>query len=194
MRYCVLAAVLLAGCAAQPPPPAPRPMVKAEPPKIVIPPDPLDGLAPNVRAAIEGNTTPVLHHGITTFYAYSPDVQYTVYCQPLRATELRLSPDEYVDKDSVILGDSVRWGVRVGVHTVMVEPLATPADPNMTSNLVIATDHGRSYHLMLRLRPKFMAAVAWYYPSDVKAAEAARQIALTQAAAQASDPPAKEAQ
>jgi type IV secretory pathway VirB9-like protein len=116
-----------------------------------------------------------------------------VYCRPLRATEIRLNADEITDKDDVILGDSVRWGIRVGATAVMVEPLATPADPNMTTNLIIHTNK-RSYHLLLRLRSRYMAAVAWYYPSDVKAADEARQIALKQVAAaqdtQAAGPPA----
>lgn len=105
-----------------------------------------------------------------------------VYCQPLRATEIRLNPDEYTDKDNVILGDSVRWGIRVGTTAVMVEPLATPADPNMTTNLVIHTNK-RDYHLMIRLRGQYMNAIAWYYPNEVRATAAVRQAALKELAA-----------
>jgi type IV secretory pathway VirB9-like protein len=186
------ASLWLDGCATQPPPP---PVVKIAPPKqeADVPPDPYAGLPADVSAAIRDDQTPVLENGITTLFPYSPDVEWTVYCRPLRATEIRLNADEFTDKDDVILGDSVRWGIRVGATAVMVEPLATPADPNMTTNLVIHTNK-RSYHLLLRLRSHYMDAVAWYYPSEVRAAEQARQTALKQVAAaqdpQAADPPA----
>jgi type IV secretory pathway VirB9-like protein len=199
MKRYLMAAALLTGCAAQPPPPPP-PIVKAEPPpkqEIYVPPDPFDGMAPNVRAAIESNQTPTLRNGITTLFAFDPDIEWTIYCWPLRATDIRLNSDEYlIDKDSVILGDSMRWLTRLSPQAVVVEPLGTTADPDMTSNLVIHTTK-RSYHLMLRLRHRYMAAVAFYYPHDVKAAEAARQVALKQVAAaqntQAADPPTQEA-
>jgi type IV secretory pathway VirB9-like protein len=190
-------ALCVNGCAAQPPPP---PIIKVQTPKpqIVIPADPFNGLAPEVRTAIESNRTPTLHSGITTLYAYSPDVQWTIDCAPLRATELRLAPSEHTDKDSVVLGDSVRWAVRIGQHSVMVEPLGTPADPRMQTNLIISTNQ-HSYHLMLRLRSRYMSSVAWYYPDDVRAAEAQRQAALKLAAAQSAqtataDPPASSTQ
>src|SRR5215471_17136704 len=174
------AALCVNGCAAQPPPPPSIIKVQTPKPQIVIPTDPLDGLAPEVRTAIESNRTPTLHSGITTLYAYNPDVQWTIDCAPLRATELRLAPSEYTDKDSVVLGDSIRWAVRIGQHSVMVEPLGTSADPNMVTNLVISTNQ-RSYHLVLRLRRQYTPAIAWYYPDDVAAASA-RQTALREAA------------
>lgn len=171
----------LNGCAAKAPPP---PVITIAPQKkeISVPPDPYAGLPPDVSAAIRDDQTPTLENGITTLFPYSPDLEWTVYCRPLRATEIRLKADEFTDKDDVILGDSVRWGIRVGATAVMVEPLATAADPNMTTNLVIHTNK-RSYHLLLRLRARYMDAVAWYYPNDVKAAAAARQTALKQVAA-----------
>ncbi|MBV8056331.1 MAG: TrbG/VirB9 family P-type conjugative transfer protein [Deltaproteobacteria bacterium] len=192
MRYSILAAaIILAGCASQPPPP----IVKVEPPpkKIVIPPDPFADLSPDVVTAIKNNQTPTLHDGITVLFPYSSNQAWTVYCQPLRATEIRLSPDEWTDKDSVILGDSVRWAIKVSGQAVMVEPLGTSADPNMTSNLIIHTNK-RSYHLMLKLRSRFMAAVQWYYPVEVREQQAARQQAQREATAQAAEAPAPQPQ
>jgi type IV secretion system protein VirB9 len=107
----------------------------------------------------------------------------------LRATEIRLNPDESTDKDGVILGDSLRWAVKVSKQAVMVEPLGTTADPNMVTNLIIATNR-RSYHFLLRLRAKPTAAVQFYYPDDVRQLEAARQLAQAEAAKPAADPPA----
>jgi len=171
------------GCATKAPPP---PVIKIAPPpnkEVYIPPDPYAGLPPDVRAAIESNQTPTLRNGITTIFPYSPDTAWIIDCAPLRATELRLGPGEYTDKDGVVLGDSVRWTVRVGLHSVMVEPLGTSADPKMTTNLIISTNQ-HSYHLILRLRSRYMNAVAWYYPDEVRAAEAGREAALKLATTQ----------
>lgn len=191
-RYSLLAAaIVLAGCASQPPPQIVK--VEEPPPKqkeIVIPPDPMDGLSPDERAAILNHATPTLHDGIATLFPYTPNQQWTIYCSPLTATEIRLNSDEWTDKDSVVLGDSVRWAIKIGSQAVMVEPLGTPADPHMMTNLIIHTNK-RSYHLQLRMRANPMAAIAWYYPDDVRHQQAARQIAQRQAAAQAAaDPPA----
>jgi type IV secretory pathway VirB9-like protein len=186
------AALWLSSCAAKTPPPPPI-ITVAPPPKkeVYVPPDPYEGLPPDVRAAIQSDQTPTLKDGITTILPYSPNAKWNVDCAPLRATELRLAPSEYTDKDSVVLGDSVRWAVKIGQHSVMVEPLGTSADPSMTTNLVIGTNL-HTYHLMLRLRRHYMDAVAFYYPDDVRAAEAQRQAALKLAIAQnaqATDPP-----
>lgn len=178
MKYPLIAAALLAGCAVQPPIPASQPQIPmtitAQPPKHVdVPPDPLATLPPAVRQAIEGNKPRTLHNGITTLFPYSPDSQWTIYCQSLRVTEIRLNSDEHASKKGVDIGDSARWGIEVGEQSVMVKPLADSTDKNMTTNLVIHTDH-RSYHLLLRLRASFMPAIAWYYPDEVKAAQAER--------------------
>lgn len=169
------------GCAVTP---APQ-IVKIEPPpppkpQIIIPPDPLDGLAPVVRAAIKSNQTPTLRDGIAVLFPYNPNHEYAVYCQPLRATEIRLNPDEWTDRDNVILGDSVRWAVKIGMQAVMVEPLGTAADLDMTTNLVIHTNR-RSYHLNLRLSPRYMEAIQFYYPLDIREQQAARKQAQLEA-------------
>ena len=190
----VAIALYLNGCSAQPPPPPVIKVTSPPKPEVYVPPDPYVGLPPDVRAAIQSNQTPTLQNGITTIFPYSPNMQWTVDCTPLRATELRLSPTEYTDKDSAVLGDSVRWAVRIGLHSVMIEPLGTSADPHMTTNLIISTNE-RSYHLMLRLRSHYMSSVAWYYPDDVRAAEGQREAALKLAAAQnaqAADPPSQQ--
>jgi type IV secretion system protein TrbG len=188
-RQLLAAAIVLSGCASQPPP---VPIVQVAPPpkkEIVIPPDPMADLTPDVQAAIRAHQTPTLHDGIATIIPYSPNQAWTIDCAPLRATEIRLNPDETTDKDSVVLGDSLRWAIKVSRQAVMVEPLGTSADPNMITNLIIATNR-RSYHFLLRLRPKPMAAIAFYYPDDIRQLEAARQLAQAEAAKQAADPPA----
>jgi len=193
MRRYLFAAIVLAGCASQPQP-APVVVIKhdlAPPSRIVVPQDPMADLSPDIQAAIRDHQTPTLHDGIATIYAYSPNKSWNVYCAPLSATEIRLNPDETTNKDSVVLGDSLRWSIKVSRQAVMVEPLGTSADPHMQTNLIIATNR-RSYHFVLRLRAKPMTAVQFYYPSDVQQLEAARQVAQQEAAKQAADPPAQE--
>jgi type IV secretory pathway VirB9-like protein len=188
-RHHLLIAIVFAGCAAKQPPV----IVQAAPPpkkQIVIPPDPMADLSPDVQTAIRNHQTPTLQDGIATIIPYSPNQSWTVNCAPLRATEIRLNPDEHTDKDSVILGDSLRWAVKVSRQAVMVEPLGTSADPNMVTNLIIATNR-RSYHFTLRLRSKPMAAIGFYFADDVRQLEAARRVAQAEAAKQAAnDPPA----
>jgi type IV secretory pathway VirB9-like protein len=189
-RFYLLPAVLLAGCASQPPPPPPIITVAPPPRKqIVIPPDPLASLMPDVQTAIKSNQTPTLREGIATIYPYSPNQSWMVYCTPLSATEIRLNPDETTDKDSVVLGDSLRWAIKVSRQAVMVEPLGTTADPHMVTNLIIATSR-RSYHFQLRLRSKAMTAIAFYYPEDIRQLEQARQLAQAEAAKETAEAPA----
>jgi hypothetical protein len=184
--------IVVNGCATQPPPVIVQQAPPPKPPQIIIPPDPYQGLPADVVAAIKGGSTDTINNGITTIYPYSADEQWTVNCQPLEATEIRLAPDEYTDKDNTVLGDSVRWDIKIGGQAVMVKPLGDAMDPKMQTNLVIHTDK-RSYHLLLRIRKPFSAAIAWYYPDTVKAEDAARQAAIKEAAAQGNqtaDPPA----
>jgi type IV secretion system protein TrbG len=184
-HYRLAATIILAACASQPPPPQIVKVSEPAPkPAIVVPSDPMDGLSPDIQAAIKGHQTPTLKDGIATIYPYSPNTQWTVYCAPLSATEIRLNPDEHTDKDSVVSGDSLRWAIKVSKQAVMVEPLGTTADPHMVSNLIIATNR-RSYHFLLKLRTKPMSAVAFYYPDDVRQLQAARQVAQAEAAKQA---------
>lgn len=188
-RYLLVATIILAGCASQPPPPQIIKVVEPAPkPAIVVPPDPMADLSPNVQAAIKSHQTPTLKDGILTIYPYSPNQSQTIYCTALSATEIRLNPDEHTDKDSVVLGDSLRWAIKVSKQAVMVEPLGTTADPHMETNLIIATNR-RSYHFIVKLRSKPMAAVAFYYPDDVRQLETARQLAQQEAAKQAVDTP-----
>jgi len=190
-RYLLATALAVTGCASQPPP-APMVIVKhdlAPPARVAVPPDPYEGLSANVQAAIRNHQTPTLHDGIATIYAYSPNAQWKIFCAPLQPTEIRLNPDETTDKDSVVIGDSLRWTIKVSRQAVMVEPLGTTADPNMMTTIIIATTR-RSYHFLLRLRSKPMTAIAFYYPDDVRQLEAARQLAQAEAAKQAADLPA----
>jgi type IV secretory pathway VirB9-like protein len=67
---------------------------------------------------------------------------------------------------------------------VTVKPLGTILDPKMMTDLIIATDKPRSYHFQLFLKGKPNNAIGFYFPDDVKAQAAAREVALKEAAKQ----------
>jgi hypothetical protein len=187
-------ALTLAGCAVQPPPPV---IVQAPPPKphIVVPDDPLLRLRPEVQAAIKSGSHETLQIGITTIPEYSPDTVWTVNVAPMHAVDFHLAPDENTDIQSVILGDPSRWSKKVDAQVVEVEPAGDfgghvdptsgktiPADPHMETSLTIATSRRRYYHIILRMKHKGQSAVEWFYPDDVKQQQAARALALKEAA------------
>ncbi len=204
----VFAAVLLAGCAATPPPP--QIIVKhdlAPPPKPVIPADPYAALPADIATAIKaGDTTTVFRHNTDVIYPYSPDMKYVVNCQPNMAVQIRLRDDEDTDGNDATLGDSDRWSIKIGKHTVLLKPLGTnraiaiektlpggtqqnpvpatfdvrPPDPDMNTNLIITTNQGRRYELVLRIRKPFTDAISWYYTRDVQKEYAAHEATLKQ--------------
>jgi len=180
------------GCATTPPPPVVVQAPPAPAPTPSIPSDPYASLPPDVVEAIKHNETPTFKHGITWVWPYSPDLQYPLHCQPLHVTQIRLQPDEWTDKNNVKVGDKDRWGTIIGDHSVLIFPLGStvaitvpgaqitiPADPTMETNLVITTNKGHQYVLNpVKIGKPFTQAAEWYYPQEVRAAEAARQAAL----------------
>ena len=202
-----VAALYLSGCASTRPP---QIIVKhdlAPPPKPVVPPDPYAELSPDIAAAIKaGDTTTVFHHNTTVVYPYSPDMKYVVNCQPNMAVQIRLRDDEDTDPNNAVLGDSERWSIKIGMHTVLLKPTGTdkpiaiektlpggtqqnpvpatfdvrPPDPDMHTNLIITTTKGRRYELILRLHKPFTDAVQWFYPQDTREEYAAREAILKQ--------------
>jgi hypothetical protein len=92
LRDALIAAAVVAlclnGCSTQTPPPAVVTVAPPPKPRMYVPPDPYAGLPPDVRAAIQSNQTPTLQNGITTIFPYSPDMQWTVDCTPLRASRM----------------------------------------------------------------------------------------------------------
>jgi len=149
---------------------------------IIIPDDPMAGLSPAVRAAIQSHQTPVIKDGIAVIYPYAPNQQWTVYCAPLHPTDIKVGPDEALNEDSAMIGDKTRWEAQVlPPNTIRVQPLGTSADPAMSTDLIIDSNK-RSYRLLLKLRPRYTETISWYFPDDVRAAQAARQEAIAKAA------------
>jgi len=188
-------ALCLNACATQPPPAPVVVQAAPTPAPTPLPPDPYASLSPDVADAIKNHQTPTLHHGITLVYPYSPDLQYPLNCQSLHVTQIRLRPDEFTDKDDVKVGDQDRWGTIIGDHTVLIFPKGSnvtisvpgaqqviPPDPHMVTNVIIHTSLGNDYVFNpVRLGKPFTQAVQFYYPDQVRAAAAARQLALKEA-------------
>jgi type IV secretion system protein VirB9 len=178
-----------AGCALRQPQPhtytmLPAALANPSAKPSAIPPDPLATLPAAIRDAVVDGEERTLHEGITTIFPYNPHGQPVINCQVLRVTEIVLAPGETVKGDGASAGDTERWDIRPVGGRVLVKPRET----GIATDLIIVTDR-RSYHFTLRTRTSYMAQVAFYYPDDLKAALAARQTALRQAALQAVNPP-----
>ncbi len=182
--------VMSSSCALhQRPPGQPIAMVPASlidplPKPVVIPPDPVAALPNDIRSAIFSSTPRTLREGITTVFPYNPHKQPTVDCQTLRVTEIVLAPGETVRSNGVGAGDTERWDIQPVEERVLVKP----KEPGIATDLIVVTDK-RSYHFTLRTRTPYMPQVAFYYPDDVKLAEAERQTALREAAMPRVNPP-----
>jgi P-type conjugative transfer protein TrbG len=179
---------LLPGCAAQPP----APTVELVPAKLLEPTPPpappesvLDNQPAEVKAAIDdyqkSGAAPVLHDGITTRFPYDPDTEPTVFCKPLRITEILLAPGESLEQAAA--GDTERWMIQPVVGRVLVKPRAA----GITTNLIILTAR-HTYHLTLQSGGRYMPRVAFYYPKEILAAESIRKRELEHRAEQASTP------
>ena len=184
----VATALIGAGCGAQPSAPAPAPYVPAAvlyaPAKrIDPPPDPLAVLPTDIREAIVSGQLHTLREGITTTFAYDPHIQPLINCQVLRVTEIDFAPDEKVTAEGIGIGDSERWGVQPTGNRVLVKP----KEAGIATDLIVATSN-RSYHLGLRTHAPYMPEASFYYPDDIRTAEAERTAALHKAAQQAADP------
>jgi P-type conjugative transfer protein TrbG len=180
---------LLAGCAAQPP----TPPVELVPAKLLEPAPPLpppesvlDNQPADVKAAIDAyqrsGAAPVLHDGIATRFPYDADAEPTVFCKPLRITEILLAPGESVAQAAA--GDTERWMIQPVDGRVLVKPKAA----GVTTNLIILTAR-HTYHLTLQSGRRYMPRVAFYYPKEILAAEANRKRELERRAEQTSTPP-----
>ena len=185
----VAIALIGAGCGARSSAPAPAPYVPAAvlnaPAKhIDAPPDPLAVLPTDIREAIVSGQPHTLREGITTTFAYDPHTQPVINCQVLRVTEIVLNSDETIANDGVSAGDTERWAIQPLNNRVLVKP----KEPGIATDLIIVTNR-RSYHFSLHTRAPYMPQVAFYYPDDVRHAEAARQRALRDAVRQAAAAP-----
>jgi P-type conjugative transfer protein TrbG len=179
---------MLSGCATQPP----APPIELVPAKLLEPTPPpapesvLDNQPADVKAAIDAyqksGEAPVLHNGITTRFPYDPDTELTVFCKPLRITEILLAPGESVEQAAA--GDTERWMIQPVDGRVLVKPKAAGIETNL---IILTVRH--AYHLTLKSSGKYMPRVAFYYPREIVAAEANRKRELERRAKQTGTPP-----
>ena len=195
---------ILAGCATQPrvspPPLVPVALINPPPKPVPIPSDPLDQLSPAVRVAyLRGDRGPI-RDGFTWQFAYNPHATETIYCSPLHVSEIVLGSDEHIVSSAV--GDSDRWVIDAQGNHLLIKP--TPPGHGQSesygaaiamvpveysTNLIAETDR-RTYHFMLQSTPhRWMEQTTFFYPDDIRAARAARDNAMNEAAKQVATAP-----
>ena len=118
-------------------------------------------------------------------YPYTEGALYRLYASPGQVSDIALQPGESLV--SVSAGDTVRWVVGDTVSGsgagARAHVLVKPVNPNIRTNLMIATDR-RTYHLELESTSgSYMAALSWRYPQDELAGIAARNVAAVNAEA-----------
>ncbi|MBV8458037.1 MAG: TrbG/VirB9 family P-type conjugative transfer protein [Acetobacteraceae bacterium] len=198
-------ALTFAGCATQQPPaPAMVPAAFTPAPPVRVPPDPLDSLPTGLRQAyISGSDRPV-RDGFAVYLPYREYRAPIVHASPDHVTEIVLDPSEHITH--AWTGDNLRWAIwPEGNHLRLkacpkgcnsingsAAQVATVEVPTVYStNLVVDTDHPRTYHFELVAGPLSRATetLVMWYPEDIATAESNRRDAMRKAAAQAIDPP-----
>jgi type IV secretion system protein VirB9 len=142
---------------------------------------PAKPLAPG-KAIEEGRSGALIEPSLDGFvnavqvYPYTEGALYRLYASPGQVSDIALQPGENLV--SVSAGDTVRWVVGDTVSgsgaSSRAHVLVKPVNPNIRTNLMIATDR-RTYHLELEsTSASYMAALSWRYPHDELAGIAAR--------------------
>lgn len=205
----LLMAALTSGCSAMQPQPAPplepaslAPIV--QPQRTVIPPDPLDSLPSAVRAAYESGRNAPVRDGFAIFYPYNEHSEPIIHVSPLHVTEIQFDQAEHVL--SADAGDTTRWAIKSERNHVRIKTCpqgcstmgnagyagqtASSAPTVYSTNLIVDTDR-RTYHLTLQSGAHAMETFEFWYPTDIAAAQVARQAAMRKSAQEVADPPAK---
>ena len=205
MAGAFILALMLEACAAkQPPAPPPLKLVTEAEPKDAAPPTPPTGAQllaeqpPEVQEAVKEHDKsgdwPPYKTSAYTLYPYNQGRQPVVDCAPLRTTDIQLQPGETIT--DVAMGDTERWiatpassgDPRSPVPHLAVKPQAPGIETNFT---IYTTKH--IYHMSLRSRGSHaMQQVEFYYPDELMTA---MKDADSQAKAQpgtVADPPGDE--
>jgi type IV secretion system protein VirB9 len=105
-----------------------------------------------------------------TTYDFMPSALYTVYCAPMRITDIMLAPGEKIISNAA--GDTLRWQVSQtysGQGDGMIQHILVKPDlPNLDNTMIINTDQ-RVYHLVLKSTSNdtYMVSVSWKYPQSM---------------------------
>lgn len=104
-------------------------------------------------------------------YGYMPGAMYTIYCAPMKITDIQFQPGEKII--STAAGDTLRWQLsqtynynkqHVKIDHIIVKPNASGLE-----NTVIVTTNRRTYHLLLDSTKDgtYMVSVKWHYPGHM---------------------------
>lgn len=102
-------------------------------------------------------------------YDYMQGSLYTIYCAPMKITDITLAPGEKLISEAA--GDTLRWQIAQTYSgsgdNLTQHILVKPNQPGLQNTMVITTDQ-RVYHLILQsTNQSYMAAVSWNYPGDM---------------------------
>lgn len=112
-----------------------------------------------------------IHHqtAIKSFPYYN-DSLYTIYCTPLKITDLQFQAGESIT--SVAAGDTINWEVSRTVSGASRQKqehlLIKPISIGLKNNFVITTNR-RTYHLNAQSsEKKYNPIIAWHYPQVIQ--------------------------
>ena len=168
--------------------PVPLPLPGQMKPLDAKPAKPAKPLAPG-KAIEKGRSGALVEPSLDGFvnavqvYPYTEGALYRLYASPNQVSDIALQPGETLV--SVSAGDTVRWVVGDTASgsgaSARAHVLVKPVNPNIRTNLMIATDR-RTYHLELESTSgSYMAALSWRYPQDELAGIAARNTLAAEA-------------
>jgi type IV secretion system protein VirB9 len=91
-----------------------------------------------------------------------------VLCAPLHVCVVKLLDGDVASKDSIAIGDSVRWLVQptvAGKRTILA---IKPTAPGLETNLVVTAENGHVYYLtLISDQAKFVPEVGFYNPGQL---------------------------
>ncbi len=102
-------------------------------------------------------------------YNFTDGALYTIYCAPLKITDIALQPGEKLISEAA--GDTLRWQIAQTYSgngdTLTQHILIKPNQPDLANTMIITTDQ-RVYHLVLQSTDSsYMASVSWNYPGSM---------------------------
>ncbi len=103
-------------------------------------------------------------------YGYMPGAMYTIYCAPMKITDITLQPGEKII--STAAGDTLRWQLSQtysGTGPQMVQHILVKPNASALENTIVVTTNRRVYHLLLDSTKDgtYMMSVKWHYPGSM---------------------------
>ena len=145
--------------------PEPSPQAVAATPTFSTPTEAVDYA--NKEATAQPTTSGFFNSMMT--YNFTDGALYTIYCAPLKITDIALQPGEKLISEAA--GDTLRWQIAQTYSgsgdTLTQHILIKPNQSGLNNTMIITTDQ-RVYHLVLQSTDSsYMAAVNWNYPNSM---------------------------